>query len=115
MHEMGIITQIIEIASSSIPPEIKNPKVSKINLKIGKMTAVVPASLSFCFDIASKDTPLEGARLSIEEIPVVGRCQKCGHEWPIDSPDFKCEKCQHGQVDIISGRELDISSLELVN
>ncbi len=113
MHEMGIVMQIVEIAASSIPPEIKNPKVARINLRIGKLTAVVPQSLRFCFEIASKDTPLEGAELAIEEIPIVARCKECGHEWTITSADFTCESCHSGKVDIISGRELDIASLEL--
>lgn len=113
MHEMGIAMQIVDIAVSSIPPEIKNPVVAKINLRIGKLTAVVPASLTFCFEIAAKDTPLDGARLVIEEAPIVARCKSCGHQWTITKPDFICESCQGGQVDILSGRELDIVSLEL--
>ena len=113
MHEMGIVMQIVEIATAAIPPDIKDPKVARLNLRIGKLTAVVPQSLRFCFEIASKDTPLEGAELAIEEVPIVARCQACAHEWTIESADFMCPKCQSGKVDIISGRELDIASLEL--
>ena len=68
MHEMGIALQIIEIATASIPADAGQVRVEKINLKIGKLAAVVPDSLRFCFDVAVKDTPLDGARLTIEEI-----------------------------------------------
>lgn len=115
MHEMGIAMQIVDIAVSSIPPGIKNPVVARVNLRIGKLTAVVPASLTFCFDIATQGTPLAGAKLSIEEAPIVARCKSCGNEWTITTPDFICGKCQSGQVDILSGRELDIVSLELAD
>jgi len=71
MHEMGIALQIIEIATASIPPDAGDVRVEKVNLKIGKLAAVVADSLRFCFEIAVKDTPLDGAELNIEELPVV--------------------------------------------
>jgi hydrogenase nickel incorporation protein HypB len=76
MHEMGIALQIIEIATASIPADAGPVRVEKINLKIGKLAAVVPDSLRFCFDVAVKDTPLDGARLAIEELPVVAALWK---------------------------------------
>jgi Zn finger protein HypA/HybF involved in hydrogenase expression len=52
--------------------------VERINLKVGKLAAVVPDSLKFCFEVAAKNTPLEGAILHIEEIPVTARCKHVG-------------------------------------
>jgi hydrogenase nickel incorporation protein HypA/HybF len=115
MHEMGIAMQIVDIAVSSIPPGVKNPSVARINLRIGKLTAIVPSSLRFCFEIAAQDTPLAGAELVIEEPPITVRCKSCGHQWTVTSPNFICEKCQSGQVDILTGREFDIVSLELAD
>jgi hydrogenase nickel incorporation protein HypA/HybF len=113
MHEMGIALQIVEIPTASIPPYAGAVRVEKINLKIGKLAAVVPESLRFCFDIAVKDTPLDGARLAIEEMPVVARCNDCQTQWIINSPAFKCENCDSGSLEILSGRELDIESIEI--
>lgn len=115
MHEMAIATQIVDIAVNAIPPGVKDPRVARVNLRIGKLSAVVPESLRFCFEIATQDTPLAGAEMVIEELPVVVRCQSCGHEWTITSPKFECPKCQNGKVDILSGRELDIASIELAD
>ena len=113
MHEMGIALQIVEIATASIPPAAGPVKVEMINLKIGKLAAVVPESLRFCFEVAVKDTPLDGARLAIEELPVVARCNDCQTQWTINSPTFKCENCDSGSLEILSGRELDIESIEI--
>ena len=93
MHEMGIALQIVDIATASIPADAGPVKVAKINLKIGRLAAVVADSLRFCFDIAVKDTPLEGAELAIEELPVVAKCNDCQTQWTIESPAFKCENC----------------------
>ncbi len=113
MHEMGIAMQIIEIATSSIPDDMEDVCVKKVNIKIGKLSAVVPSSLRFCFEIAAADTRLAGAELDIEEIPVVARCRECSEEWTINDPAFKCRKCNSGSIDVVSGRELDISSIEI--
>jgi hydrogenase nickel incorporation protein HypA/HybF len=113
MHEMGIALEIIKIATDSIPANLKNPRVERINLKVGKLAAVVPDSLQFCFEVAARDTALEGALLNIEEIPVTVRCTTCGYCWTAIKPVFICEKCDSSLVDLLSGRELDIVSIEV--
>jgi hydrogenase nickel incorporation protein HypA/HybF len=110
---MGIALQIIDIAVASIPPDMRSAKVERVNLKIGRLAAVVADSLRFCFDIVSRDTPLAGAELAIEETPVVARCRDCDARWTITEPVFTCQACQGGALEILSGRELDIVSIEI--
>ena len=114
MHEMGIAMQVVEIAVASIPAGMEDVKVERVNLKVGKLSAVVPDSLRFCFEIVAKDTPLSDAERYIEEIPVVVRCDDCNTQVAISEPVFTCQKCNSGNVKLISGRELDIESIEVV-
>ncbi|MDP4855901.1 MAG: hydrogenase maturation nickel metallochaperone HypA [Desulfobacterales bacterium] len=113
MHEMGVAMQIIEIATASIPKNMALARVERVNLKVGKLSAIVSDSLRFCFEIAAKDTPLEGAELKIDEIPVVAHCNNCGFQWTIEAPVFTCKKCTSGSIELLSGRELDIDSIEI--
>ena len=113
MHEMGIALQVIEIVIDSIPADLKNAQVERVNLKIGKLAAVVPESLQFCFQIAKQNTPLSEARLNIEEVPLRMRCTDCNVEWIAHEPVFACRKCHGGSIEMISGRELDITSIEV--
>ena len=115
MHEMGIALQILTVALAAIPAEMADVKVEVLNIKVGKLTAVVPESLRFCFNIASQDTPLAGARLSIEEVPIEVECRDCGARMIIERAYFVCGKCQGRQLDVISGRELIVTSLELAD
>ncbi len=115
MHEMGIAMQIIEIALDSIPPNLQGKAVEKVNLKVGKLSAIVPESLRFCFDVVARDTLLAGSKLNIEEIPVKAKCRDCHFEWTINDPEFTCKNCQGGAIDIIAGRELDIESIEIAD
>lgn len=115
MHEMGIALQIIDIASSALPDDVPDGQVETLNLKIGKLTAVVPESLRFCFNVASRDTRLAGARLNLEEIPVVVHCGECGSSSTIEKPPFVCSTCGNGGIEIVSGRELMVVSIELAD
>ncbi len=115
MHEMGIAQQLVEIALGAIPEDIEDPKVQSLNLRIGKLAAVVEHSLTFCMEIITKDTPLENARLNIEEVPVRIQCKTCGREWETDTPIFQCPECEDSQTTLLSGREIEITSLELAD
>ena len=77
---MGIAMEIIEIATASVPKDLAGTPIARINLRIGKLSAVVPESLRFCFEVATRGTAAEGADLSIEEVPVVARCTDCEGE-----------------------------------
>ena len=114
MHEMGIALQVVEIAMASIPADFKNAQVKRVNLKIGKLAAVMPENLQFCFQIAIKDTPLREAHLNIEEIPLRMRCTNCNVEWTAHEPVFVCRECKSNFVEMLSGRELDITSIEVI-
>jgi hydrogenase nickel incorporation protein HypA/HybF len=113
MHEMGLATEIVRIVTESIPRDITDAKVERVNLKVGKLAAVVPQSLQFCFEIAAKDGPAESAELHIEEVGVSARCNDCSNRWDIDTPVFQCPACNGGSIEMLTGRELDIESIEL--
>lgn len=113
MHEMGIAMQIIEIATASIPEDMHGCRVSHVNLEIGKLSTIVPDSLTFCFEIAAQDTPLSDATLVIDIIPVTATCNDCNTHFTIETPAFSCIKCNSGSIEMSTGRELDIKSIEI--
>ncbi len=115
MHEMGIAEQLVKIAMDAIPDDIENPRIEILNLRIGKLAAVVEHSLTFCIEIITKDTPMEGVKLVIEQVPVRIRCLTCQKEWETDAPMFKCPDCGDGEVKMLTGREIEISSMELAD
>jgi hydrogenase nickel incorporation protein HypA/HybF len=113
MHELGIALQIVKIAQGAIPDGLEGVRVERVHLNIGKLSAVVPDSLRFCFGVATRKTRLEGAELVINEIPAMARCRECGHEWITDGFVFNCPSCQCTGINMISGRELAVESIEV--
>ena len=70
MHELGITRNIVAIVSERAGAA----RVKRVSLEIGRLSAVMPEAIRFCFDVCSKGTALEGAELEIREIPGRGRC-----------------------------------------
>lgn len=111
MHEMSITRSMLEIARR----EMKSNGIhslKKLKVRIGELTAVEPDSLRFCFDVAIKGTPFEGAVLEIEEVPLGGRCRACETGFRITAFDNRCPKCGSTDIERVSGHELDIISME---
>jgi len=110
---MSIAMQIIETVRSSIPAEIEDVRVEKVNIKVGSLSCVMPENLRFCFKAAIEGTPLAGAKLNIEEIPVIIKCNSCHYEWAVNEPAFMCKKCNAKNIEEVSGRELEIVSIDI--
>lgn len=65
MHELGITRNIIAIVSEQAGEQ----RVIRIRLAIGRLSAVMPEAIRFCFDVCAQNTPLEGALLEIDQPP----------------------------------------------
>jgi len=108
MHELGITQTIVAIVAE----HAKGAKVQRVSLEIGKLSAIMPDSVRFCFDVCSKGTVLEEAELEIIEIPGLARCRQCGAEVPLEQPFGICT-CGSVELDVITGQELKIKEMEI--
>jgi hydrogenase nickel incorporation protein HypA/HybF len=107
MHELGITQNIVAIASEYA----NGMPINRVTLEIGRLTAVMPDAIRFCFDVCCQGTLLEGATLEIIEKPGLARCKQCGLEIALDLPFGICD-CGCQDLQIIQGEELTIKELE---
>ena len=85
-----------------------------LHLRLGPLSGVVREALLFSFDLAAEGTPIEGARLEIEEVPVVVFCPACGEERPLPGiQSFQCPVCGTPTPDVVRGRELELATMEV--
>lgn len=60
------------------------------------------------------ETPLQGSRLVIEEIPVTVFCHRCNEKRVLESvQSFTCPECGTLTGDVVQGRELEVFALEV--
>jgi hydrogenase nickel incorporation protein HypA/HybF len=112
MHEMAIAQSILDIVEQEMARHGAK-KVKTIRLVVGEFTAVVPQSLSFCIEMITKGSPMEGVQLEIEPVPLTGRCTGCGEEFTIQEYRFVCPKCESKEIEMISGKELFVKEIEV--
>jgi hydrogenase nickel incorporation protein HypA/HybF len=90
-----------------------SPSVEVVHLQVGDFTCVEPAQLVTTWDVAIRGSWLEGARLSIESIPLVGRCVRCSATYrPSAESAYRSPCCDHPMEEVVSGRELRIRSVD---
>lgn len=112
MHEMSIAEGIVDIALHTLH-ENEGTLIHNITLKVGAMSGVEPSSLLFCFDAVTKETVAEGATLTIEMEPIRGRCLDCDTVFEVENYVFKCPACGSVVVNMETGRELQVLSIDM--
>jgi hydrogenase nickel incorporation protein HypA/HybF len=109
VHELAIAQSVVAIADR----HAGGRRVASVQLKVGHLRQVVPSALTFAFELIAEGTALEGAELQIEVKPAAGSCRTCGADTIL--PDFPlcCARCGGCDVEVTSGEELLVESLEL--
>lgn len=93
--------------------QAEKPKISTVHLIVGQFTCVEPVGLQFAFEVQTRQTFLEGAKLQIQETPLIAFCHSCQQDYrPEIGIQYACPTCRSPMEDIRSGRELKIDRIE---
>jgi len=112
MHEMAIAEGILDIVLDYAARN-QATKVTKIQLLLGEMSGVETDALQFCFEALSKKTMAEGTNLTLHRVPLMGHCKDCDATTQIERYRFLCPHCDSANLEIVSGRELQVEFLEV--
>lgn len=63
MHELALATEVVSICAE----RAEGARVLRVCLEVGRLAAVLPDALRFCFDACAHGTAVEGATLDIIE------------------------------------------------
>jgi hydrogenase nickel incorporation protein HypA/HybF len=112
LHELSFAENIVEIVRQSVPAdELEDVRI--VRLKIGALSGIVPDSLDFCFSAIITQTMLSNARLDIEQIPFSVECNSCRKTFVSDIGFVVCPECGGADTTVLSGRELQVTEIEL--
>ncbi len=112
MHEFSVARSICNIAIEEARRHCVE-RVTGICVEVGVMRQVVPELLRTAFDIAAKETILQGAKLEIHDVPVTIKCHDCGQFAASATLQVQCVHCGSTNIEINGGNELMVSSIRV--
>ena len=112
MHELSIALSIVEAVEEEAA---RHPgQVAAVHLRLGPLAGVIKEALFSAFELACEGSTLTGARLVVEDVPIVGFCPSCKTNQPVASMQWMCcSKCETPVSEVVQGRELEVRALEM--
>ncbi|MDD4874170.1 MAG: hydrogenase maturation nickel metallochaperone HypA [Dehalococcoidales bacterium] len=112
MHEMTITRSLVDITLEEAG-KANATKVTSVSIVLGEMSGAVDQSVEFYFELMTRDTIAEGAKINFRKVPNRAKCRKCGNIFKPGGIFWECDKCHSMEMEIISGRELYVESIEV--
>jgi hydrogenase nickel incorporation protein HypA/HybF len=109
VHELSICSAIAQIAADAADGRA----VDVVRIDVGHLRQVVPDTLRYCWDVVVDDTSLAGARLEVRDVPASVFCPACSTTTVITTLLIRCGTCESTDVELRSGDELSVVSLDL--
>jgi hydrogenase nickel incorporation protein HypA/HybF len=113
MHELSIAMSLLDMIEEQAEAR-GNVRVHAVHLKLGPLSGVVKEALQSAYELAREGTPLQECNLIIQDVPVTAHCPRCDQPRPIDSiQELCCPVCHTPTPLVITGRELEVTALEI--
>ena len=124
MHELSITEHLLDHCIREAKKQHAE-KIRVIRLCIGQLNGLVPDCIQIYLDRAlgqhvqiyldmlSEGTIAEGALIESEFLPVKVRCRDCGRDGEITPHHLACPHCGSLRLQILSGKEFYIKSMEV--
>jgi len=116
MHELPVINSILKVVMKHAVTNNVN-KVMAVHLQVGELSDLEDKWMQQYFDYLTKGGIAEGAKLVIERMPVVMKCDECGLSYEVDIKQNKklsCPECGSKKNTLVSGREYFIKNMEVI-
>ena len=112
MHEFSVVQSLMGLIEENARQN--NAKsVSKVVVKIGKMSGIEPHLLKIAFDTFKEKTICENAELEMVLQEVIAYCEDCQREFVIKEHRFICPFCNGFNLQIKDGEDMYLMSIEM--
>ena len=113
MHEFSICEGLVNAVLAELDNQPPGSRLRKTSIVVGDMRQIVPDTLRFAYETLTRDTRAANSKLEITRIPITIHCRACNSEAEIEDQLFVCKSCGAADVDIVTGKELHLASLEI--
>lgn len=112
MHEMSLAEGVLQLIEEAAANQGFS-RVRTVWLEIGELAGTEKDALRFCFDVVTRDSLAEQARLEIVDLPGQGWCMHCAGTVHLARLFDACPQCGSHQVQVTGGNEMRVRELEV--
>jgi len=98
----------------TVADAVGDRRVTRVTVRVGEASGVVPQALLFAWDVAVTGTTLACARLDVVPVPLLFACRACdARTTPERGKPVRCNGCGGIDLQPVAGRELEVASVEV--
>ena len=121
MHEFAFAMSIFRVAEATAI-KYKAQKITEVLLEIGELTLIVPELLQRSFDMATRGSIAEGAKLIIQITPGKIKCRECEKISEVTLNEeaqltglqlFQCSHCLSKNTEIVEGKKANVKNIKI--
>ncbi|MFX1490317.1 MAG: hydrogenase maturation nickel metallochaperone HypA [Promethearchaeota archaeon] len=121
MHEFSFAYNIFKVAEATAK-KYNAKQITEVHLEIGELTLIVPELLQRSFEMATKGSIAENAKLIIKITPGKITCRDCNKESVVTlNRDaqltglqlFQCSHCGSNNTEIIEGKKANVKNIKI--
>ena len=116
MHEMSLTRDVVD-AVLDHAAVARADRVLGVHMTVGEIHDIVDDLFVKCFAFLARGTAAEGARVTIDRVPLTVRCKACGEVFDVDfhacGDAPRCPGCGGGAYAINSGNEFTLDDIEV--
>jgi hydrogenase nickel incorporation protein HypA/HybF len=110
LHEFSIAEDMIRLIERTLG---SRKDLLTVTLTVGPLSGISPESLRFCFSEIAGQRGFGSPELLVNITLAAIRCRSCGLEYETSDFQVGCPSCSSVEMDILSGRECTLESVEI--
>jgi len=112
LHEFSVVQNLLYLIEENARKN-NAKEVSKVVVKIGKLSGIEPHLLKLAFDTFKEKTICENAELNMIIQDIIAKCEDCRKEFVVENNHFICPFCNSYNLQILDGEDMYLMSLEM--
>ncbi len=112
MHELSLCRSIADLVEAAAA-DAGSASVRRITLEIGVAAPVEIEAIRFCLPLCLAETRADKAEIVIDRPALEMKCRSCGALFSSASRLTPCSACGGSAVEILSGDEMRVVSIEV--
>ena len=112
MHEFSIVSALLDMCEQHAKA-LNRAKITKVEVKIGKLSGVEPHLLETAFNTFKENTLCDGCEFIMHVQEVILECDLCGKQSAIENNTFECPSCKSHECSVVDGEEMYLMRLEM--